>query len=76
MAAVKVDSKSKAFSMQNWDWKKCLLGNWVTIKEVIKLVAPGILGWLTTHNPMCAGIAAILGKPLLDALHYYIKNKP
>lgn len=59
----------KGWSIQNW-----FVGNWKTIKEILKVAAPLAIGWVTTSNPALIGLVTIGGKFLLDLGEYYYKE--
>lgn len=67
---------SDYFSMKGWDWKELLLGNWSTVKEIVKFGGSYLLTTaFVTTNPALAAPITVIGKNLLDMLHYYIKCK-
>ncbi len=65
---------SSARSLEGWEFKKWFVGNWKTIKEVLKIGIPAALAWVTTHNPALVGIITIGGKFLIDLGEYYFKQ--
>lgn len=67
----KIVSPEKSF--KEWQFSKWFVGNWSTIKELAKVGAPLIVGWLATSNPYLIGFITILGKFLLDAGEYWYK---
>lgn len=68
-------TKSKAFSLQNWELKEFLKGNWKTLKEVAKILAPALLTWLASRNPLWTIVVTGLGKIILDVGEFWIKEK-
>lgn len=65
---------SEANSLEGWTLKKWFLGNWKTIKEVLKVGIPALVGWVTTTNPAFIGLITIGGKFLIDLGEYYVKE--
>ena len=61
-------------SFQGWQFKKWFVGNWITIKELIKVLLPAFVGWYATKNPAMTGFITILGKFVLDAGQYWFKE--
>lgn len=55
-----------------WNWFK---GNWKTVRELIKVGLPAVIGWSLTANPELTGLITITGKYLLDLGEYYFKEK-
>ena len=62
------------FSMEKWEFGKFMKGHWDTIKALLKVIAPYIVMTFITDNPALQGGGTIIGKCLLDVLHYYIKE--
>ena len=58
---------SEKFSLEGWSLGKFIKGN----KEIIKIVIPAIIGWMTTSNPEMTGLITIVGKAMLDIVDYY-----
>jgi len=69
--AEKVLSASMSFT--GWSFKNWFLGNWSTIKEVVKVGAPFLVAWLTVSNPILMGVITIAGKFVLDVGEYFFK---
>jgi len=46
-----------------------------SIKEIAKVGAPLLMGWLATQDPAWAGFITIVGKFLLDTAEYWIKQR-
>lgn len=63
-----------AFSLEGWKLSEWFKGNWSTVKEVIKVGLPLVTLWLTTGNFWATGFGTILGKFVLDTLHYASKD--
>lgn len=68
----KVISPSK--SLKGWRFEKWFLGNWKTIKEILKAGIPLVLGWVATHNPIWTIVITAIGKLILDTGEYYFKE--
>ena len=66
---------SPAKSFQGWKIDKWLIGNWTTIKEILKVGVPCAIGWFATGNPYLTSLITLLGKLLVDAGEYWIKEK-
>lgn len=58
------------FNFKGWNWKDWLYGN----KELFKVVIPAVLAFCATQNWIDSAIVAIITKPILDILEYYIKE--
>ena len=70
-------AKSPNFSFQGWSFLEWLKGNWKSIKEIIKVGVPLLLGTkLFAGNPALIGVATAVGKLALDSLEYYFKEYP
>jgi len=77
--------KSPMYSLKGWNiikWidgvvmiKPVVQANWDSILEIGKWAAPGILAYIASYNPVLEVPAVILGKALLDIVHYWLKNK-
>ena len=63
---------SAANSLEGYSFWSWLKGNWTTIKEIGKVVAPAILGWVMTHQPILTVAVTLGGKFLLDMLDFYL----
>lgn len=68
----KVLSPSKSF--KGWKFGEWFKGNWVTLKELLKVGLPLVLGWLATSNPLWTVVVTVLGKLALDSGEYYFKE--
>jgi len=67
---------TERFSMQGWDIKKYIKGNWSTIKEGIKIAVPLIIGMAYFRDrPELVASCVLVGKGVMDLLHYWIKQK-
>ena len=67
--------KSPSMSFQGWSFLEWLKGNWKSIKEVVKVGVPLLLGTsLFKDNPMLIGLVTAVGKLALDSLEYYFKE--
>lgn len=67
-------TKSPANSLKGWTLKAWFLGNWKTIKEMLKLIIPAAIGWATTNDPEMVGLITIVGKFIIDVGTYYFKS--
>ena len=67
--------KKDKYSFSGWNFWIWLAGNMKSIKEITKVGAPLLMGWLATNNPAWAGFVGILGKFLLDTAEYWIKQR-
>ena len=65
---------SKKMSITGWDLKKWILGNWKSVKELIKVGLPLSIAWAQTNDPALVGLITLLGKFVLDLGEYYIKE--
>ena len=67
--------KSEALSTKGWKFSEWFKGNWGTLKEVIKIGIPLLVGLqLFKDNPAMIGLVTALGKLLLDTGQYYFKE--
>lgn len=62
------------FNFEGWSITSWFTGNWATIKEVVKVGLPLITIWVTTGDYWMTGFGTILGKFILDGLHYFVKE--
>lgn len=69
-----VKEKSPANSLKGWNFQEWFVGNWKTLKELIKVGIPAIVGWVATQNPALTGVITVAGKLLLDTGEYYFKS--
>lgn len=65
---------SERFSFKGWKLKEWFLGNWQTIKELGKVGAPLVIGWLATRSLPWTGFVTVLGKFILDSGEYWFKQ--
>lgn len=67
-------ASSSRFSLKGWSFKEFLKGNWKTLKELIKVLAPAILTWLATYDPIWTVVITAVAKALFDIAEYYVKE--
>jgi hypothetical protein len=72
--AVKAVTKS-SMSFKGWNFMAWFLGNASTIKEILKVGLPLLIGIVTTHSELWAGFITLVGKFLLDAIEYWAKPR-
>lgn len=65
---------SPKMSLQGWNAKTWFLGNWKTLKELLKVGIPFAISWSTTNNPALIGIITLGGKFIFDLGEYYFKQ--
>ena len=66
---------SPSMTFDNWTFIEWLKGNWGTIKELVKVGAPLILGLsIVKDNPALVTTITVAGKLVLDTIQYYFKN--
>ena len=66
---------SEKFSWEGWNVTEWLKGNWKTVKELIKVGAPLVLGLqLFQNNPALVALITAVGKMALDAVEYYFSD--
>ena len=65
---------SARFSLRGWNFKTWFLGNWSTIKEILKVGIPYLIVYLATFNPVLSGALAIVGKFIIDLCEYFFKE--
>lgn len=70
--STKVISESGSF--EGWRFGKWFFGNWKTIKELIKVGLPLIIGWFATNSPGYTGLITVFGKFIIDLGEYYFKE--
>lgn len=63
------------FSLEGWRLKEWIKGNGKTIKEILKVVVPAMIGWVVTNSPEWTVLATGIGKLVLDTAEYYLKEK-
>lgn len=61
-------------SLKGWTFKNWFVGNWKTIKELLKVGIPAAIGWATTNNPALTVVITLVGKLLLDTGEYFFKE--
>lgn len=62
--------------MKGFEWKELIKGQWPAIKEIVKVGAP--LFFSITYfkdNPALIVPITLVGKCVLDILHYWIKKQ-
>jgi hypothetical protein len=69
------DIVKPAFSFDGYSLYQWVLGNGKTIKELVKVLVPALIAWVSTSNPAYTAIATVFGKWILDGLEYYIKER-
>ena len=69
-----VKIKSPKMSFKGWEFKKWVVGNYRTIKELIKVGLPLFVAWSATADPTVLGIITLIGKFALDTLEYWYKE--
>lgn len=62
------------YSLSGWKLGKWIIGNWKTLREILKIGIPLAVAWATTNNPALIGLITLGGKFLLDLGHYYLKE--
>lgn len=62
---------SPAQSLDGWKFSEWFKGNWKSIKELLKVGVPFVIGMLVTPNPSVVAIITIVGKLLIDTGEYY-----
>lgn len=61
------------YNLKNWSFKKWFLGNWSTIKEIVKVGVPALLALsFVSSNPVVVAGITIVGKFVLDLGHYWM----
>ena len=70
--------KKERLSLKGWSLKRWLVGNKnivIEVKELVKLLIPGVLAWSQAYHPGWVALITIGGKLVLDAAEYAIKRK-
>jgi len=62
-------------SFEGWDFWEWFKGNQKSIKEIVKVGGPMLLGWIATHDPVWAGFASLVGKFIADTFEYWYKAR-
>lgn len=70
--AEKILSESR--SWKGWRFSKWFAGNWYTIKELLKVGVPALVGWAATANPIWTVVITIVGKLIIDSGEYYFST--
>jgi len=65
--------EKSSISLKGWSFKEWFLGNWSTVKEVIKVGLPLLVGLMSTSNPIAIGAITLIGKCILDVGQYFFK---
>ena len=65
---------SPSASFKGWKFSAWLVGNWKTIKEILKVGIPLAVSWSATHSPAWTGFITICGKFVLDSGEYWFKE--
>lgn len=66
---------SPRFSFKGWEFTKWFIGNWKSIKELIKIGAPLWASYSMTANPYLVLILTGVGKLVLDSIEYFVKEQ-
>ena len=67
--------ESKKFSFEGWHIWEWFKGNWSTVKQIMKIGAPLLLGLaIFKDNPALIGFVTIVGKFVIDSVEYWIKQ--
>ena len=69
-----IKNESPAQSLHGWKFSEWFLGNWKTLKEVIKIGIPFAIGLLVTPSPFFIGLITLGGKLLIDTGEYYLST--
>lgn len=64
---------SEKNSFQGWNFLEWLKGNKDLLEQAAKLL-PGIITWIQTQNPAWTFAVVLVGKLVLDAIHYFVKE--
>ena len=62
------------FNFEGYSLLEWLKGNKSTILEIVKVGVPAGIAWMVTNNYLETGIATIIGKFILDAIHYWVNK--
>jgi len=65
---------STAGSFKGWNFATWFKGNWKTLKEIIKVGVPLIIGLLATPNPALVALITAAGKLLIDSGEYFFST--
>jgi len=65
---------SKAHSLEGWQLKNWFVGNWKTIKELIKVGVPYAISTFFSADLAMQGFITIVGKFILDTGEYWYKE--
>ena len=60
--------------MTGWTFKQWFIGNWKTVKEVIKVGVPFLIGMLVSPNPALISLITVAGKLLMDSGEYFFST--
>ena len=63
--------KSTKMNLEGWELKKWAVGNYKTIKELIKVGVPYIISTYLTGDPVLSLAMTAIGKLALDTLEYW-----
>jgi hypothetical protein len=64
------------FSLEDWEFGAWLKGflDMKFVKETVKFAIPAIALWFTTGSYWLTAPGTIVGKAILDLLHYWVKE--
>ncbi len=65
---------SPKFSLCGWRFETWFVGNWSTIKELLKVGIPLAISWAATKDPVLVTVFTIGGKLILDTGEYFFKE--
>jgi hypothetical protein len=71
---VEQPSVSPSLSFVGWSFGQWVLGNGKTIKELLKVGIPFIVGWWSTASPAWTGLITLAGKFILDVADFYLTS--
>lgn len=62
------------WNLEGWNLKEWFFGNGKTIKEILKVGIPLVIGWFVTYSPIWTTLITLIGKLILDTAEFYIKE--
>lgn len=63
-----------ALSMKGWELKKWILGNQNTLKEILKVLVPMMVAYISNIAPWAQVLVVLVGKLALDSFEFWLKE--
>jgi len=63
---------SAPMSIRGWNFWEWFKGNGQTVKELLKVGIPLVVGWFTVNHPAWVAVITVAGKLILDTVEFYL----